>query len=75
MKRSTARKWDRVQTYVGWVAILLLGFALTRQDLALVPVHVDHSLWLGGLVCLVALGGLGVNVRRDVRAACQASTR
>ena len=75
MKRSTARKWDRAQTYVGWVAILLLGISLTGSDLGIGPVNVSHSPWLGGLVSLVALLQIGVNIRRDVRAARQAASR
>lgn len=46
----------------------MLGISLTGQDLNIGSIRVPHALWLGGLVFLIAVGGIGLNMRRDARA-------
>lgn len=57
-----------MQTYLAWFAVLMLGVRLTGRDLNIGAIHVSHSLWLGGLVSLIAVGGIGLHIRRDVHA-------
>ncbi|RKQ34952.1 hypothetical protein C1C97_006605 [Kocuria tytonis] len=72
MGPRTSRGWPRVENYIAWVTILLVGISITGSDLRFGAFVLGHSLWLGISISALGLGGLVVRVRRDVRASRQA---